>query len=157
MPGRDPRPGSGRNQGSSNPLAMDEADRQLLRRCRVRLVRELQVAELWDALLSRELFTRDMIEDIQVRPRPLVSAAFPTAPVGTGRSRRGSLKPPLRSSRPFLPLCTVCNPGPGKPWCGNSIFKTFHNPALLILQKDPSTSFVECSLMLSVTHTLLVV
>ncbi|XP_036035719.1 caspase-9 [Onychomys torridus] len=44
---------------------MDEADRQLLRRCRMRLVGELQVAEIWDALLSRELFTRDMIEDIQ--------------------------------------------------------------------------------------------
>ncbi|GAB1289187.1 Caspase-9 [Apodemus speciosus] len=44
---------------------MDEADRLLLRRCRLRLVGELQVAELWDALLSRELFTRDMIEDIQ--------------------------------------------------------------------------------------------
>ncbi|ERE81099.1 caspase-9 [Cricetulus griseus] len=44
---------------------MDEADRQLLRRCRVRLVSELQVAELWDALLSRELFSGDMIEDIQ--------------------------------------------------------------------------------------------
>uniref|UniRef100_G3TFT0 Caspase-9 n=1 Tax=Loxodonta africana TaxID=9785 RepID=G3TFT0_LOXAF len=44
---------------------MDEADRQLLRRCRVRLVRELQVAELWDALLNRGLFTPDMIEDIQ--------------------------------------------------------------------------------------------
>ncbi|XP_057553089.1 caspase-9 isoform X1 [Hippopotamus amphibius kiboko] len=44
---------------------MDEADRQLLRQCRVRLVRELQVAPLWDALLSRELFTPDMIEDIQ--------------------------------------------------------------------------------------------
>ncbi|KAI6056323.1 caspase-9 [Marmota monax] len=45
---------------------MDEADRQLLRRCRVRLVSELQVAPLWDALLSRELFTPDMIEDIQL-------------------------------------------------------------------------------------------
>ncbi|XP_006883690.1 PREDICTED: caspase-9 isoform X2 [Elephantulus edwardii] len=44
---------------------MDEADRQLLRRCRVRLVSELEVAELWDALISRELFTPDMIEDIQ--------------------------------------------------------------------------------------------
>ncbi|KAM4871840.1 caspase-9 [Thomomys bottae] len=44
---------------------MDEGDRQLLRRCRVRLVGELQVASLWDALLSRELFTPDMIEDIQ--------------------------------------------------------------------------------------------
>ncbi|XP_008820890.1 caspase-9 [Nannospalax galili] len=44
---------------------MDEADRQVLRRYRVRLVGELQVAPLWDALLSRELFTRDMIEDIQ--------------------------------------------------------------------------------------------
>uniref|UniRef100_I3NCK5 CARD domain-containing protein n=1 Tax=Ictidomys tridecemlineatus TaxID=43179 RepID=I3NCK5_ICTTR len=45
---------------------MDEADRQLLRRCRVRLVSELQVAPLWDALLSRELFTPDMVEDIQL-------------------------------------------------------------------------------------------
>uniref|UniRef100_A0A8D1KFA4 Caspase-9 n=1 Tax=Sus scrofa TaxID=9823 RepID=A0A8D1KFA4_PIG len=44
---------------------MDEADRQVLRHCRVRLVRELQVASLWDALLNRELFTPDMIEDIQ--------------------------------------------------------------------------------------------
>ncbi|XP_015983871.2 caspase-9 [Rousettus aegyptiacus] len=44
---------------------MDEADRQLLRRCRVRLVGELQVASLWDALLNYELFTPDMIEDIQ--------------------------------------------------------------------------------------------
>ncbi|XP_040843879.1 caspase-9 isoform X1 [Ochotona curzoniae] len=44
---------------------MDEADRQLLRRSRVRLVSELQVAELWDVLVSRELFTPDMVEDIQ--------------------------------------------------------------------------------------------
>ncbi|KAM9242524.1 caspase-9 [Dugong dugon] len=44
---------------------MDEADRQLLRRCRLQLVRELQVAELWDALVSRGLFTPDMIEEIQ--------------------------------------------------------------------------------------------
>ncbi|XP_004472227.1 caspase-9 [Dasypus novemcinctus] len=44
---------------------MDEADRQLLRRCRRPLVSELQVAALWDALLSRGLFTPDMIEDIQ--------------------------------------------------------------------------------------------
>lgn len=45
---------------------MNEADRQVLRRCRVRLVRELQVDSLWDHLLTRELFTPDMIEDIQV-------------------------------------------------------------------------------------------
>lgn len=44
---------------------MDEADRQLLRRCRVQLVGELQVAPLWDALLKRELFKPDMIEDMQ--------------------------------------------------------------------------------------------
>lgn len=44
---------------------MEEGERQLLRRCRLRLVGELQVAPLWDALLRRELFTRDMIEDIQ--------------------------------------------------------------------------------------------
>nr|XP_044625684.1 caspase-9 isoform X5 [Equus asinus]XP_044625685.1 caspase-9 isoform X6 [Equus asinus] len=46
---------------------MNEADRQLLRRSRLRLVRELQVDSLWDALLTRELFTPDMIEDIQQR------------------------------------------------------------------------------------------
>ncbi|XP_028369476.1 caspase-9 [Phyllostomus discolor] len=44
---------------------MDEADRQLLRRCRVQLVGELQVADLWDVLLNRQLFKPDMIEDIQ--------------------------------------------------------------------------------------------
>nr|XP_030733655.1 caspase-9 isoform X3 [Globicephala melas] len=44
---------------------MDEADRRLLRQSRLRLVGELQVAALWDALLNRELFTPDMIEDIQ--------------------------------------------------------------------------------------------
>ncbi|XP_075407052.1 caspase-9 [Tenrec ecaudatus] len=44
---------------------MDEVDRLLLRRLRLQLVRELLVTELWDALLSRGLFTADMIEDIQ--------------------------------------------------------------------------------------------
>ncbi|XP_004678581.1 PREDICTED: caspase-9 isoform X2 [Condylura cristata] len=44
---------------------MDEAHRQVLRRCRLQLVRELQVDLLWDHLLDRDLFTRDMIEDIQ--------------------------------------------------------------------------------------------
>lgn len=57
--------------------AMDVADRQVLRRCRVRLVSELQVAPLWDALLSRELFTPGMIEDIQVRPHPAGAPGFP--------------------------------------------------------------------------------
>lgn len=56
---------------------MDEADRRLLRRCRLRLVEELQVDQLWDALLSRELFKPHMIEDIQVRPRPWPRAARP--------------------------------------------------------------------------------
>lgn len=56
---------------------MDVADRQVLRRCRVRLVSELQVAPLWDALLSRELFTPGMIEDIQVRPHPAGAPGFP--------------------------------------------------------------------------------
>ncbi|XP_055979312.1 caspase-9 [Sorex fumeus] len=44
---------------------MDEADRQTLRRCRVQLVSELQVDSLWDHLLNQELFTPDMIEEIQ--------------------------------------------------------------------------------------------
>ncbi|KAG8505634.1 Caspase-9, partial [Galemys pyrenaicus] len=61
---------------------MDEADRQVLRRCRLRLVCELQVDSLWDHLLDRELFTRDMIEDIQVRPHP--------RPAGAPWSLRGS-------------------------------------------------------------------
>uniref|UniRef100_A0A2K5PNB7 Caspase 9 n=1 Tax=Cebus imitator TaxID=2715852 RepID=A0A2K5PNB7_CEBIM len=44
---------------------MDEADRLLLRRHRRLLVEKLQVDQLWDALLSRELFKPHMIEDIQ--------------------------------------------------------------------------------------------
>ena len=68
--GRGPEVDGG-GPGSRCLPAMDQADRQLLRRCRVQLVGELQVADLWDALLNRELFTPDMIEDIQVLPRPL--------------------------------------------------------------------------------------
>lgn len=64
--GRSPEADRG-DRGPCCLSAMDEADRRLLRRCRVQLVRELQVASLWDALLNRELFTPDMIEDIQVR------------------------------------------------------------------------------------------
>ncbi|KAK2094835.1 Caspase-9 [Saguinus oedipus] len=44
---------------------MDEADRLLLQRHRRLLVEELRVDQLWDALLSRELFKPHMIEDIQ--------------------------------------------------------------------------------------------
>ncbi|XP_068934916.1 caspase-9 isoform X2 [Petaurus breviceps papuanus] len=44
---------------------MEEAQRELLLRNRLRLVKELQVEPLWDLMLARELFTRDMIEDIQ--------------------------------------------------------------------------------------------
>ncbi|XP_072465061.1 caspase-9 [Notamacropus eugenii] len=44
---------------------MEEAHRELLQRNRLRLVRELQVEPLWELILARELFTRDMIEDIQ--------------------------------------------------------------------------------------------
>ncbi|XP_028922496.1 caspase-9 isoform X2 [Ornithorhynchus anatinus] len=44
---------------------MEEAQREVLRRARVRLVRELQVRPLWEPLLSRALFTQDMIDDIQ--------------------------------------------------------------------------------------------
>ncbi|XP_074074476.1 caspase-9 isoform X2 [Macrotis lagotis] len=44
---------------------MEEAQRQLLQQSRLRLVQELRVEPLWEPLLARELFTRDMIEDIQ--------------------------------------------------------------------------------------------
>ncbi|XP_078186556.1 caspase-9 isoform X2 [Callithrix jacchus] len=44
---------------------MNEADRLLLQRHRRLLVEELRVDQLWDALLSRELFKPHMIEDIQ--------------------------------------------------------------------------------------------
>ncbi|XP_044524618.1 caspase-9 [Gracilinanus agilis] len=44
---------------------MEESQRQLFQKNRLRLVRELQVEPLWDLMLDRELFTRDMIEDIQ--------------------------------------------------------------------------------------------
>ncbi|XP_077168174.1 caspase-9 [Paroedura picta] len=44
---------------------MDEAQRQLLQRFRVRLVMELQVDPLWDLLVHKGIFTQDMIEEIQ--------------------------------------------------------------------------------------------
>ena len=93
MAGPGAGPGERAGLGGRNPEAvrggwgfcrlpdMDEADRRLLRRCRVRLVGELQVAALWDALLNRELFTPDMIEDIQVRPPPHPQPAPPASRV----------------------------------------------------------------------------
>ncbi|XP_069466560.1 caspase-9 isoform X2 [Ambystoma mexicanum] len=44
---------------------MDDLQRRLLQRNRVRLVTELQVSELWDPLLQKGLFSQDMIEDIR--------------------------------------------------------------------------------------------
>lgn len=72
---------------------MDEADRRLLRQSRLRLVGELQVAALWDALLNRELFTPDMIEDIQVRPTtpPAGAPSFPRR--AHFRSQMGTARP----------------------------------------------------------------
>lgn len=68
---------------------MDEADRRLLRQCRVRLVGELQVASLWDALLSRQLFTPAMIEDIQVRPASRAARGLHGAAGVSEAARRG--------------------------------------------------------------------
>uniref|UniRef100_A0A8D0HCR9 Caspase-9 n=1 Tax=Sphenodon punctatus TaxID=8508 RepID=A0A8D0HCR9_SPHPU len=44
---------------------MEESQRQLLQRSRLRLVQELQVAPLWDLLLHKGIFTQDMIDEIQ--------------------------------------------------------------------------------------------
>ncbi|XP_077787547.1 caspase-9 isoform X2 [Podarcis muralis] len=44
---------------------MEEDHRQSLRRARLRLVKELKVEPLWDLLLHQEIFTPDMIEEIQ--------------------------------------------------------------------------------------------
>ncbi|XP_043355953.1 caspase-9 isoform X2 [Dermochelys coriacea] len=44
---------------------MEEAQRLLLQRSRLRLVRELRVAPLWDLLLHKGVFTQDMLEEIQ--------------------------------------------------------------------------------------------
>uniref|UniRef100_A0A8C3K0J3 Caspase 9 n=1 Tax=Calidris pygmaea TaxID=425635 RepID=A0A8C3K0J3_9CHAR len=45
---------------------MEEAQRRALRRGRARLVAELRVAPLWDPLEDRGLFTRTMVEELQV-------------------------------------------------------------------------------------------
>lgn len=47
---------------------MEEAQRRALRRGRARLVEALQVAPLWDPLEERGLFTRTMVEELQVGP-----------------------------------------------------------------------------------------
>ncbi|KAM6434203.1 caspase-9 [Liasis olivaceus] len=44
---------------------MEEEDRRRLLRARVRLVQELRVEPLWEPLLRRGLFSRDMLEEIQ--------------------------------------------------------------------------------------------
>uniref|UniRef100_A0A8D0BUE6 Caspase-9 n=1 Tax=Salvator merianae TaxID=96440 RepID=A0A8D0BUE6_SALMN len=44
---------------------MEEDQRKLLQRSRVKLVKKLQVDPLWDLLLSKGIFTQDMIEEIQ--------------------------------------------------------------------------------------------
>uniref|UniRef100_A0A8C5WG82 Caspase 9 n=1 Tax=Leptobrachium leishanense TaxID=445787 RepID=A0A8C5WG82_9ANUR len=44
---------------------MDEEQRQILRRNRRPLVTSLQVAELWDPLVEKGVFSNDMIEEIQ--------------------------------------------------------------------------------------------
>ncbi|XP_069096364.1 caspase-9 isoform X2 [Pleurodeles waltl] len=44
---------------------MDELQRSLLQRNRLRLVTQLQVSDLWDLLLQKGLFSQDMIEDIR--------------------------------------------------------------------------------------------
>jgi hypothetical protein len=91
---------------------MDEADRQLLRRCRVRLVSELQVAELWDALLSRELFTRDMIEDIQVRPASLCPPSF-----SRGADRDWEVAERFsEATTELLPFFSALHPVQSTPW-----------------------------------------
>nr|WJJ61470.1 caspase 9 [Andrias davidianus] len=46
-------------------LGMDELQRRLLQRNRLRLVTELRVSDLCEPLLQRGVFTRDMLEDIQ--------------------------------------------------------------------------------------------
>ncbi|KAK2105987.1 hypothetical protein P7K49_015501 [Saguinus oedipus] len=86
-----PRPGS----ELWRLLAMEEADRLLLRRHRLLLVEKLRVDQLWDALLSRELFKPHMIEDIQVRPRPRPPVPALHGPVPT------SLEEPLCGSPAF--------------------------------------------------------
>lgn len=109
--GRGPEADRGR-PGPSRRAAMDEADRQLLRRCRVRLVGELQVASLWDALLTRQLFTPAMIEDIQVRPASSAARRL-HVPAGVSEAApRGLLKAQhvLKAELPPSPprLCPRC-------------------------------------------------
>ncbi|XP_029434788.1 caspase-9 [Rhinatrema bivittatum] len=44
---------------------MEEGQRRLLQQNRVRLVKDLKVAPLWDLLLQKDIFSQDMIEEIQ--------------------------------------------------------------------------------------------
>ncbi|KAM4704307.1 caspase-9 [Rhinophrynus dorsalis] len=44
---------------------MEERDRQILRRNRVHLLSSMQVADLWDTMVEKGIFSNDMIEEIQ--------------------------------------------------------------------------------------------
>lgn len=78
---------------------MEEAQRRALRRGRPRLVAELRVAPLWEPLELRGLFTRTMIEELQVRPgdRPEGGPLCPSLP-GAGLGA-GPPRPPSSRDR----------------------------------------------------------
>lgn len=71
--------------GDGGGGAMEEAQRRALRRGRARLVASLRVAPLWDPLEDRGLFTRPMVEELQVgRGRAPGRAPCLTQPPGVG-------------------------------------------------------------------------
>lgn len=132
--------------GSPGPrglAAMDEADRQLLRRCRVRLVTELQVASLWDVLLTRQLFTPAMIEDIQVRP--VFRAALRLhVPAGISEAARRGLRKPQHDLKAELQLSPpgLCPQYPS-PLGNHRVGAPFSTRAHWIVQRNraiPNTS-----------------
>ncbi|XP_030041783.1 caspase-9 isoform X2 [Microcaecilia unicolor] len=74
---------------------MDEAQRRLLQCNRLQFVTNLEVAPLWDLLLQKEIFSQDMIEEIQS--------------AGTRRDQARALITDLQTrGRQALPLFLAC-------------------------------------------------
>lgn len=74
---------------------MEEQQRRALRRGRARLVAALRVELLWEPLEQRGLFTRPMLEELQVgqgaaHRAPRVARGGSVFPGSRGWARRGS-------------------------------------------------------------------
>nr|XP_033778010.1 caspase-9 [Geotrypetes seraphini] len=115
---------------------MEESQRRLLQQNRVQFVKDLEVAPLWDLLLQKEIFSQDMIEEIQH--------------AGTRRDQARQLIIDLQTrGRQAFPLFLACLEESGqtelagilKEGCGNQTGDSLHISPVKMHKPDEKKSF----------------